>query len=148
MERAGTRRPALAGIERAVEPTHARREGQTFAGESLLVRYVNFVKLPHTLFALPFALVGVLAASRVSAVTVRDRGCSVVARVHRRALRGDGLQSHRRPRDRRARTRAPRMREMPRGALSVREAWLSVVVRRRALHRAPRGCSTRSACAL
>jgi hypothetical protein len=24
-------------------------EGQTFAGESLLVRYVNFVKLPHTL---------------------------------------------------------------------------------------------------
>ena len=39
------------------------REGQTFAGESLLVRYVNFVKLPHTLFALPFALLGVLAAS-------------------------------------------------------------------------------------
>src|SRR3989454_6605877 len=32
------------------------REGQTFAGESLLVRYVNFVKLPHTVFALPFAL--------------------------------------------------------------------------------------------
>ena len=42
-----------------------QREGQTFGGDSLLVRYVNFVKLPHTLFALPFALLGVLAASRV-----------------------------------------------------------------------------------
>ena len=38
------------------------REAQTYSGESLLVRYVNFVKLPHTLFALPFALLGVLAA--------------------------------------------------------------------------------------
>ena len=46
----------------------SEREGQTFGGESLLVRYVNFVKLPHTLFALPFALLGVLAASRVAAV--------------------------------------------------------------------------------
>ena len=35
------------------------REGQTFAGTSRLTRYVNLVKLPHTLFALPFALVGV-----------------------------------------------------------------------------------------
>src|SRR6267154_2150358 len=39
-------------------------EGQTFRGESLLVRYVNFVKLPHTVFALPFALLGLLVASR------------------------------------------------------------------------------------
>src|SRR6476659_8981647 len=46
------------------------REGQTFAGESLLVRYVNLVKLPHTLFALPFALLGVLAASKVAPVTI------------------------------------------------------------------------------
>jgi len=44
-------------------------EGQTLAGESLLVRYVNFVKLPHTLFALPFALLGVLAASMQFPVT-------------------------------------------------------------------------------
>src|SRR5204863_9859034 len=51
--------------------TSPAREGQTFAGESLLVRYVNFVKLPHTLFALPFALLGVLAASRLERVTLR-----------------------------------------------------------------------------
>ena len=33
-------------------------DGQTLVGRSVLVRYVNFVKLPHTLFALPFALLG------------------------------------------------------------------------------------------
>lgn len=47
----------------------ASREGQTFAGRSRLVRYANFVKLPHTLFALPFALVGVTIASYVKKVT-------------------------------------------------------------------------------
>src|SRR6185437_1248331 len=47
---------------RPVNPTHdaprTTHEGQTFSGESLLIRYVNFVKLPHTVFALPFALLG------------------------------------------------------------------------------------------
>src|SRR4026209_1490055 len=28
----------------------SNREGQTFGGESLFIRYVNFVKLPHTVF--------------------------------------------------------------------------------------------------
>ena len=48
------------------------REGQTFAGRSRLVRYANFVKLPHTLFALPFALVGVVLASYVKEVSWRE----------------------------------------------------------------------------
>ncbi|MGH7670923.1 MAG: 4-hydroxybenzoate octaprenyltransferase, partial [Gemmatimonadaceae bacterium] len=40
------------------------REGQTFADRgSRVVAYVNLVKLPHTVFALPFALVGVILAS-------------------------------------------------------------------------------------
>src|SRR5207247_2139027 len=51
--------------------SEARREGQTFAGASLLVRYVNLVKLPHTVFALPFALLGLLVASQHYAVTWR-----------------------------------------------------------------------------
>ena len=55
------------------------REGQTFAGESLLVRYVNFVKLPHTVFALPFALLGLLVASRQHAITWRTLGLVVLA---------------------------------------------------------------------
>src|SRR5439155_256121 len=47
-------------------------ESQTFAGESLLVRYVNFVKLPHTVFALPFALAPV-ALAFVSAYSYAKR---------------------------------------------------------------------------
>jgi 4-hydroxybenzoate polyprenyltransferase len=42
--------------------THMQ-EGQTFAGASLAARYASFVKLPHTLFALPFAGVGAVLAS-------------------------------------------------------------------------------------
>jgi 4-hydroxybenzoate polyprenyltransferase len=61
-----------------VEP-RPLREGQTFAGESLLVRYVNFVKLPHTVFALPFALVGVVQASFLAPVTLRQAVLVAVA---------------------------------------------------------------------
>lgn len=39
------------------------REGQTYQGASLASRYASFVKLPHTLFALPFAGVGAVLAS-------------------------------------------------------------------------------------
>ena len=55
------------------------REGQTYAGDSLLVRYVNLVKLPHTLFALPFALLGVLAAARTARVSLRVVALVVLA---------------------------------------------------------------------
>src|SRR5437879_9481139 len=55
------------------------REAQTFLGESLLVRYVNFVKLPHTVFALPFALLGLVVASRETALTWRTLGLVVLA---------------------------------------------------------------------
>ena len=61
------------------------REGQTFAHRgSRLLAYVNFVKLPHTLFALPFALVGVVLASYRA-----GHGRSLVggARVHLGASR-------------------------------------------------------------
>ena len=56
------------------------REGQTFDHRgSRWLAYVNFVKLPHTLFALPFALLGVLAASRRAPVTLTTLGLVVVA---------------------------------------------------------------------
>ena len=55
------------------------REGQTFDGGSRLVRYVNFVKLPHTVFALPFALVGVIIASYRHAITWATLGWVVLA---------------------------------------------------------------------
>jgi 4-hydroxybenzoate polyprenyltransferase len=101
------------------------REGQTFAGESLLVRYVNFVKLPHTLFALPFALLGVLAAARVERVTLRTVMLVVLAfSAARWAAMGFNRVADRRFDAANPRTRN---RELPRGALTLGQAWLSIV---------------------
>ncbi|HXI20271.1 MAG TPA: UbiA-like polyprenyltransferase [Gemmatimonadales bacterium] len=102
------------------------REGQTFAGESLLVRYVNFVKLPHTLFALPFALLGVLEGSRESPITLRTVALVVVAFSAARWV----AMGFNRIVDREFDATNPRTRnrELPRGALTVRQAWVSVVV--------------------
>jgi 4-hydroxybenzoate polyprenyltransferase len=104
----------------------AATDGQVLSGQSLLVRYLNFVKLPHTLFALPFALLGVLAASRLAPVTVRTALLVVLAFAAARwvamwfnriaDLRYDALN----PRN--------RARELPRGALSVTQAWASILV--------------------
>ena len=44
-------------------PAQERREGQVYTSDSLAARYASFVKLPHTLFALPFAGVGAVLAS-------------------------------------------------------------------------------------
>ena len=101
-------------------------EGQTLAGESLLVRYVNFVKLPHTLFALPFALLGVLAASMQAPVTWRTVGLVVVAFTAARWV----AMGFNRIADREYDAQNPRTRdrELPRGAISVFQAWTSVVV--------------------
>ena len=102
------------------------REGQTFAGDSLLARYVNFVKLPHTLFALPFALLGVLAASRVARVTPRHVFLVILAfSAARWAAMGFNRIA-----DRSYDARNPRTqnRELPRGSLSLTQAWLSVLL--------------------
>jgi len=102
------------------------REGQTFGGESLLVRYVNFVKLPHTLFALPFALLGVLAASRVAPVTLRTVVLVVLAfSAARWAAMGFNRVADLRFDAENPRTRN---RELPRGALSLAQAWASIGV--------------------
>lgn len=102
------------------------REGQTFGGESLLVRYVNFVKLPHTLFALPFALLGVLAASRATPVRPRTVLLVVVAfSAARWAAMGFNRIADL-PFD--ARNPRTRNRELPRGALTTAQAWMSVAV--------------------
>ena len=102
----------------------SRPEGQTLAGESLLVRYVNFVKLPHTLFALPFALLGVLAASLAWPVTGRTIVLVVLAfSAARWAAMGFNRIADR---DYDARNPRTRSRELPRGAITVGQAWLSV----------------------
>jgi 4-hydroxybenzoate polyprenyltransferase len=106
--------------------TTGAREGQTFAGQSLLVRYVNFVKLPHTLFALPFALLGVLAASMTTRVTLR----TVVLVVLAFSAARWAAMGFNRIVDRHFDARNPRTanRELPRGVLSPAQAWASVIV--------------------
>ena len=101
-------------------------DGQLLPGESLLVRYVNFVKLPHTLFALPFALLGVLAASIQAAVTWRIVGLVVVAFTAARWV----AMGFNRIADRDIDARNPRTenRELPRGVLTVAQAWGSVLL--------------------
>jgi 4-hydroxybenzoate polyprenyltransferase len=100
------------------------REGQTFAGGSRLSTYASFVKLPHTVFALPFALVGVIIASYGHAVTWAMLGWTVLAFTAARFA----AMGFNRIVDREYDARNPRtqMRELPRGAMTVREAWLSV----------------------
>jgi len=101
------------------------REGQTFAGESRVVRYVNFVKLPHTLFALPFALVGVVLGSYVHRVTVAQVGWVVLAFTAARfAAMGFNRIADREIDARNPRTR---MREIPAGVIGVREAMAAVI---------------------
>ena len=101
------------------------REGQTFAGESLLVRYVNFVKLPHTVFALPFALLGLLVASREQSVTWRTLGLVVVAFTCARFV----ALGFNRIADRALDARNPRTRgrELPAGRLTPAQAWGAVL---------------------
>jgi 4-hydroxybenzoate polyprenyltransferase len=103
----------------------ANREGQTFEGESLLVRYVNFVKLPHTVFALPFALLGVVLASYRYPVTWRIGVLVVVAFTAARFV----AMGFNRIADRRIDARNPRTqgRELPAGRLTVSQAWAAVL---------------------
>ncbi len=96
------------------------REGQTFDGSSRLVRYANFVKLPHTLFALPFALVGVTIASTVRPVTWLDVLWVTIAFTAARFA----AMGFNRIADRELDALNPRTarRELPSGALRIAEA--------------------------
>lgn len=107
-------------------PPSSVREGQTFAGPSRLARYASFVKLPHTVFALPFALIGATLGSYRVMPTWRQLGWVVLAFTAARFA----AMGFNRIVDREYDARNPRtmMREIPRGALHVREAWAAVVV--------------------
>jgi 4-hydroxybenzoate polyprenyltransferase len=102
------------------------REGQTFRGSNVLLRHVNLVRLPHTIFALPFALVGVVLASYVAPITIGDVIWVVVAFTTARFA----AMGFNRIVDREIDARNPRTqsREIPSGAMSVREAAVAVVI--------------------
>ncbi|HEX3926973.1 MAG TPA: UbiA-like polyprenyltransferase [Gemmatimonadales bacterium] len=106
--------------------TTVSREGQTFRGVSVLARYASLVKLPHTVFALPFALLGMLAAARVAPLTGRTVALIVVAfSAARFAAMGFNRIADRTWDARNPRTRD---REIPAGRISVRAASIAVTV--------------------
>ncbi|MEO5580465.1 MAG: UbiA-like polyprenyltransferase [Gemmatimonadaceae bacterium] len=101
-------------------------EGQTFLGGSPMVRFANMVKLPHTVFALPFALVGVTLASYSAPVTVRAVLWVVIAFT---AARFAAMGFNRIvDRDIDALNPRTRSREIPSGLLSVAAAAPAVAV--------------------
>lgn len=106
--------------------TDRSRERQTFAGTSRWTTYANFVRLPHTVFLLPFALVGVTLASDVAPVTGRAVAWVIVAFTAARFA----AMGFNRVVDRHIDARNPRtaQRELPRGAMSVAEARWAVTL--------------------
>jgi 4-hydroxybenzoate polyprenyltransferase len=107
-------------------PRTSDREGQTFPGASRLTAYVNFVKLPHTLFALPFALVGTVLASYGRPISVAQIAWVVLAFTAARFA----AMGFNRIADRHIDARNPRTarRELPAGMLGVAETVAAVGV--------------------
>lgn len=108
----------------------ASREGQTFGSQEgragPFLRHVNLVKLPHTVFALPFALVGVVLASYEAPITVADVVWVVIALTAARFA----AMGFNRIVDREIDALNPRTksREIPAGSMSVREAAAAVAI--------------------
>ena len=105
----------------------AMREGQTFEGGSLASRYASFVKLPHTLFALPFAGVGALLASYEYAERI-NMAMILWILIAFTAARFAAMGFNRIV-DRQHDALNPRtqMRELPSGKLTLTQAWVAVV---------------------
>jgi len=114
------------GQPRDPAPLTVGVDGQVLAGGGRLASYANFVKVAHTVFSLPFAFVGVAAASRVRPVTPRTIvlvavafGAARFAAMGFNRIADRGLDA--------ANPRTAR-RELPQGRLTLREAWALVIV--------------------
>ncbi|MFN7914645.1 MAG: UbiA-like polyprenyltransferase [Vicinamibacterales bacterium] len=88
--------------------------------------YLSFVRFSHSVFALPFALAGALLASRHTPITWSIVGWILLAMVSARSA----AMGFNRLVDAKFDAENPRtsMREIPRGAMSAREATLFIVV--------------------
>jgi 4-hydroxybenzoate polyprenyltransferase len=109
----------------SVVPPKGARDGQLIDGGSLVVRLANFVKLPHTVFAMPFALVGVIFASVQHVISGPTIGWVLLAFTAARFA----AMGFNRIVDRDVDAANPRtaMRELPSGALTVGQAKASVI---------------------
>ncbi|HET7275244.1 MAG TPA: UbiA-like polyprenyltransferase [Longimicrobiaceae bacterium] len=101
-------------------------EGQTLRGAGRLTDYSNLVKLPHTVFALPFAVVGAALASYRAPLEPVDLLWILLAFTSARFA----AMGFNRIVDRSIDAKNPRtrMREIPSGKLSVRQATLAVAI--------------------
>ena len=88
--------------------------------------YLSFVRFSHSVFALPFALAGALLAARRQAITWETVGWILAAMVSARSA----AMGFNRLVDARMDALNPRTsnRELPRGAMSIREATVFVTV--------------------
>src|SRR6266566_6887625 len=110
----------------AKDAATSAREGQTLRGQGVLLRHANLVRLPHTVFALPFALVGVVLASYVAPITLSAVVWVIAAFTTARfAAMGFNRIVDREIDARNPRTKA---REIPSGAMTVREASVAVTI--------------------
>lgn len=100
-------------------------DGQILRGSSRLAAYANFVKVAHTVFALPFVAVGIAAAARLGPVPWSDVGRAVVAFTAARFA----AMGFNRIVDRHYDALNPRTagRELPSGRMSPTEAWGLVI---------------------
>jgi 4-hydroxybenzoate polyprenyltransferase len=91
-----------------------------------LATYISFVRISHTVFALPFALAGALLAARETAVSWNTIGWILVAMVAARSA----AMGFNRLVDARYDALNPRTaaRELPRGAMSRLEAMVFIAV--------------------
>ncbi|MGV3711161.1 MAG: 4-hydroxybenzoate octaprenyltransferase [Gemmatimonas sp.] len=107
-------------------PTLKPQDGQLIQGGSLAVRLANFVKLPHTVFAMPFAMVGVVLASINHDITTVMVWWTIVAFTAARFA----AMGFNRIVDRDIDAINPRtaMREIPSGALTLTQARVSVFI--------------------
>ena len=101
-------------------------EPQTYAGGSLLARYASFVKLPHTLFALPFALVGVILASYDAPDAVSWTALLWIVLAFTCARFAAMGFNRIVDREHDARNPRTRIRELPSGRMTVAQAWIAV----------------------
>lgn len=96
-------------------------DGQVFRSRSRLVAYGNFVKVAHTVFALPFAVVGIVTAARSHELAWPDVALALVAFGAARFA----AMGFNRIADRQYDALNPRTagRELPAGRLTLAEAW-------------------------
>lgn len=101
-------------------------DGQVLKGPGRLAAYANFVKVAHTVFALPFAVVGMVTAARHYPVHARAVALAVLAFGAARFA----AMGFNRIVDVRFDALNPRTagRELPSGRISLLEAWVLVII--------------------